>query len=104
MENIIYWENYYVTQHKMLYQIFKKKQSEIVWNQWVVKEEKLFRRKYTIDALADPATVDFGCVILSGQSKKWQYYRGRQTYWLSFFFLLYIKVLLILVSWTNCFS
>ena len=54
----------------MLYQIFKKKQSEIVRNQWVVKEEKLFRRKYTIDALADPATVDFGCVILSGQSKK----------------------------------
>ena len=34
-----------------------------------MKEEKLFGRKYTIDALADPATVDFGCVISSGQSK-----------------------------------
>ena len=36
----------------------------------VVKEEKIFRRKCSLDTLRDTATVDFGCAILSIQSKK----------------------------------
>ena len=35
-----------------------------------MKEEKIFRRKYGVDTLIDPATVNFACVGSSGQSKK----------------------------------
>ena len=36
----------------------------------VVKEEKIFRRKCSLDTLRDTATFDFGCASLSIQSKK----------------------------------
>ena len=45
-KNIIYWENYYVTQHEILTQVFKKEKIEIDWYQRVVKEKEIFRRKY----------------------------------------------------------
>ena len=35
-----------------------------------MKEEKIFRRKYTFDTLTDTVTIDFGCGCLSSQSKK----------------------------------
>ena len=38
--------------------------------QMVVKEEKIIRRKYSLDTLRDTATVDFGYASSSRQSKK----------------------------------
>ena len=64
---IIYWENHHVTHRKILCQVFKIKWSEIVWYQKVVKKEKLFRRKYSVNTLTDFATVDFGCASSSSQ-------------------------------------
>ena len=40
-----------------------------------MKEEKIFRRKYSVDTLTDTTTVDFGCASSSSQSKK-ECYRG----------------------------
>ena len=68
-KNIIYWENY-LTQREILRQIFKKEWSEIVWYQRAVKEEKTFKKKYSVDTLTDTATVNFACVSSSSQSKK----------------------------------
>ena len=79
-KSIIYWENYRVTQCEIcqvfnvtqcqICQVFKEKWSEIIWYQMVVKEEKIFRRKCSLDTLRDTATFDFGCASLSVQSKK----------------------------------
>ena len=48
---------------------------------WVVNEEKIFRRKYSVNTLTDTAIVDFGCASSSSQSKKESVtsIRGRQT-------------------------
>ena len=35
-----------------------------------MKEEKIFRRKYSVDTLTDTATVDFNFASWSGESKK----------------------------------
>ena len=35
-----------------------------------MKEEKIFRRKYSVDTLTDIATVNFGCASSLSQSKK----------------------------------
>ena len=48
---IIYWKNYHVTQRKIFYQVFEKS------DQWVGKKEKIFRRKYSVHAQIDTATV-----------------------------------------------
>ena len=56
-KNITYWENYHATQCEILCrQVFKKKKSEIIWYQRVVKKEKISRRKYSVDTLAEAAT------------------------------------------------
>ena len=47
----------------------KVKSSDIRF-QTVVKEEKIFRRKYNVSTLTDIATVDFGCASSSSQLKK----------------------------------
>ena len=51
VKTIIYWENYHVTQRKIFYQVFEKS------DQWVGKKEKIFRRKYSVHAQIDTATV-----------------------------------------------
>ena len=75
----IYSENYLVIQHKILCQVFFK--SEIVYHR-VVNEEKIFKRKYSVDTLTDTAIVYFVCASLSSQSKKESDISigGRQTY------------------------
>ena len=35
-----------------------------------MKEEKIFRGKYSVNTLTDIATADFGCASSSSQSKK----------------------------------
>ena len=35
-----------------------------------MKEEKIFKKKYSVDTLTDTATVNFACVSSSSQSKK----------------------------------
>ena len=57
-----------------------------------MKEEKIFRRKYGVDTLTDPATVNFACVGSSGQSKKDSAIEVYKLIVLFFFFSLYCIV------------
>ena len=48
----------------------KKRNKVKVLDIRVLKEEKIFRRKYSVDTLTDIATVNFGCASSASQSNR----------------------------------